>query len=287
MTSAQAFAGRGIRGVADMPWHGFDAHSGAHMLRAAHEWMDPFLGVDSFLMPQPFFPPHPHAGMSAVTLMLPEAEAGFVNRDSLGDRSIIHPGDLHWTQAGSGMLHEEIPQSPGRAAHGMQIFVNLASAHKHVAPVAFHVSSADMPLVRLPGASVRVVAGSFAGRRSPIAADPRWLTRVHLLDVTLQPAATLDIEVAVGDNAFFVVRSGALHTPQGIRNGGALFFEPHGGAARLQAGVEILRGVFFAGTPLGEAVVSRGPFTGSSAAEIDGYIHRFMRGDMGHLEKSF
>ncbi len=287
MTSAQAFAGRGVRGVADMPWHGFDAHSGAHMLRAAQDWMDPFLGVDSFVMPQPFFPPHPHAGMSAVTLMLPEAEAGFVNRDSLGDRSIIHPGDLHWTQAGSGMLHEEIPEIPGRAAHGMQIFVNLARADKQAIPVALHVSGADMPVVHLPGASVRVVAGSFGGQSSPIVDDSRWRTRVHLLDVTLQPRAELEIDVANGDNAFFVIRSGALHTPQCIRNAGALFFEPRGSAARLMAGDEVLRGVFFAGTPLGETVVSRGPFTGSSAAEIEGYIQRFMRGDMGHLDKSF
>jgi redox-sensitive bicupin YhaK (pirin superfamily) len=65
-----------IRAVVAMPYHGFDAHSGATMLRADSSWMDPFLGIDSYVMPQPFFPPHPHAGMSAVTLMLPEADGG-------------------------------------------------------------------------------------------------------------------------------------------------------------------------------------------------------------------
>jgi redox-sensitive bicupin YhaK (pirin superfamily) len=97
MCGAELQSVKTVKAVVAMPYHGFDAHSGAHMLRADPADMDPFIGIDSYTMPQPFFGPHPHAGMSAVTLMLPEAEGGFINRDSLGDRSIIGPGDLHWT----------------------------------------------------------------------------------------------------------------------------------------------------------------------------------------------
>ena len=167
---------RSITQLVAMPYHAFDAHSGAHMLRAAPEHISPFIGIDSYTMPQPFFGPHPHAGMSAVTLMLPEADGGFINRDSLGDQSHIRPGDLHWTQAGRGMMHEEVPSEPGRAARGLQVFVNLARVHKQAEPAAFHIDRELVPTVAVSGGQVRVVAGTFNGQTSPIANDPRWLT---------------------------------------------------------------------------------------------------------------
>ncbi|MFB2920991.1 MULTISPECIES: pirin family protein [Aerosakkonema] len=86
--------------------------------------LDPFLNLVDFHMSQPTFKPHPHAGFSAVTYMFEDSEGAFINRDSLGDRSRIAPGDLHWTQAGSGMLHEEVPERAGVDCHGLQMFVN-------------------------------------------------------------------------------------------------------------------------------------------------------------------
>ena len=271
-----------------MPYHGFDAHSGAHMLRTDLSWIDPFIGIDSFTMPQPFFGPHPHAGMSAVPVMLPESEAGFINRDSLGDRSTIAPGDLHWTQAGRGMMHEEVPAVPGQAAHGLQVFVNLASVNKQAEPVAFHVNHQDMPMVAGPGSSVRVIAGEFAGRASPIAHDARWVTKVNVLDVTLDAGASLDIAVKAGDNAIFVARSGSFMAEGGeIPAQAAIIFEVNGVQARITAGREKLRGVFFSGTPLNEPTYPKGPFMGNTAHDVAEYAMRFQRGDMGSLSKSF
>ncbi len=279
---------RAIKSVIAMPYHGFDAHSGAHMLRAPAMDISPFIGVDAFVMPYPFFGPHPHAGMSAVTLMLPESEAGFINRDSLGDRSEIKPGDLHWTQAGRGMMHEEIPSVPGKAALGLQVFVNLSKANKQAAPVAFHVDSDAMAVVEIPGGQVRVVAGEFAGQRSPITHDDRWLTRVNMLDVSLQPGASVHIPVAPGDNAFFVLRSGALvvedaehAAPIGV------LFDTQGALAAVQAGYEALRGVFFSGTPIAEPLFPKGPFMGNTASDVAHYAAAFQRGEMGALSKSF
>ncbi len=281
-----------IKAIVPMPYHGFDAQSGAHMLRVDSSWIDPFLGIDSYTMPQPFFGPHPHAGMSAVSLMLPEADGGFINRDSLGDHSLIRPGDLHWTQAGRGMMHEEIPSEPGKAARGMQVFVNMSRAHKQADPVALKVKHEDMPVVNFEGGSVRVVTGDFDGQSSSISSDPRWLTRVNMLDVTLQADAHVNIPVASGDNAFFVIRSGSFEQVAGKDTAqSAIIFEassePGMHMARIQAGTEDLRGVFFSGTPIKEPVYSGGPFTGNTAEDIMAYKRAFARGEMGHLEASF
>jgi redox-sensitive bicupin YhaK (pirin superfamily) len=284
-----------IRAIVAMPYHAFDAHSGAHMLRVDYSWIDPFIGVDSYTMPQPFFGPHPHAGMSAVSLMLPEADGGFVNRDSLGDHSIIRPGDLHWTQAGRGMMHEEVPAEPGKAARGLQIFVNLSRQHKQADPVAFKVKHEDMPLVPIAGGSVRVVAGEFAGQRSPIAGDPRWLTRVSLLDVTLAAGSHVDLPVTAGDNAFFVIRSGNAADPSGqsVSQSAIVFAaSTEHGVARISAATnpidgQVLRGVFFSGTPINEPIYPGGPFTGNTEADILAYKRAFAAGEMGRLAASF
>jgi redox-sensitive bicupin YhaK (pirin superfamily) len=288
MCGAELQTVKAVKAVVAMPYHGFDAHSGAHMLRADPADMDPFIGIDSYTMPQPFFGPHPHAGMSAVTLMLPEADGGFINRDSLGDRSIIGPGDLHWTQAGSGMMHEEVPSEPGKAARGMQVFVNLSRANKWADPVAFHVDHRDMPVVHLEHGNVRVVAGEFDGHTSPIAQDRRWLTRVNMLDITLAPHASVNIPVKAGDHAFFVMRSGTL-----VANGketsaqAAIIFEVNGALAQVTAGDEPLRGVFFSGTPIDEPLYPKGPFMGNTPHDVAQYAARFQRGEMGSLSKSF
>jgi redox-sensitive bicupin YhaK (pirin superfamily) len=288
MCGSELHSIKGIKAILPTPYHPFDQHSGAFSLRADPADISPFIGADSFIMPQPFFGPHPHAGMSAVTVMLPEAQGGFINRDSLGDRSTIHPGDMHWTQAGRGMMHEEVPSEPGKAAQGMQVFVNLSQANKQADPVAFHVNHADMPVVQVQGGSVRVVAGSFDGQSSPITHDARWLTKVNMLDITLQPGASVIIPVKAGDNAFFILRSGSFSAPaqQNIAQA-AIIFEVDGAVAKVQAGDQTLRGVFFSGTPINESMFPKGPFMGNTAHDVAEYAARYQRGDMGALSKSF
>ncbi len=283
---------RSIRAIVPMPYHAFDAHSGANMLRTEAAWLDPFIGIDAFTMPQPFFGPHPHAGMSAVTVMLPEsdggAQGGFINRDSLGDRSHIAPGDLHWTQAGRGMMHEEIPATPGQAARGLQVFVNLSTANKQAEPAAFHVSRAAMPVVAVDGSQVCVVAGEFAGQQSPIVQDARWLTRVNILDVTVPAGGVLSIPVKPGDNAFFALHSGSFSALAQVNTAqAAIIFEADGDVVQLEASNHGLRGVFFSGTPINEPMFPKGPFMGNTAHDVAQYALRFQRGEMGHLEASF
>ncbi|HET7774188.1 MAG TPA: pirin-like C-terminal cupin domain-containing protein [Burkholderiaceae bacterium] len=284
---------RSIKTFISMPWHAFDAASGAYMLhpRDLH-LLDPFIGVDAFTMPQPYFPPHPHAGMSAVTLMFDDAEGGFINRDSLGDRSEIRPGDLHWTQAGSGMIHEEIPSEPGRAARGLQVFVNMARAHKQAPPAAFHIRREAMPTLQAEGMQGTVMAGELrwqgAVLRSPITQDARWLTQGDMIDLRLVAGARVEFEVDAAKNAFFVLMQGELAIEgRTLPAPGALVFEQDGNTLALQAGAAGARGVLLAGRPIGEPIYPKGPFMGNSAEDIAVYATRFYRGDMGSLAASF
>mmetsp|Transcript_36304 Transcript_36304/g.80800 ORF Transcript_36304/g.80800 Transcript_36304/m.80800 type:complete len:300 (-) Transcript_36304:3-902(-) len=242
--------------------------------------MDPFLACDWFLMSKPTFPPHPHAGFSAVTMLLEDSENNFTNRDSHGDFSIIRPGDTHWTCAGSGIVHEEIPEKVGVPGHGLQLFVNLAPEHKTVPAKISKLQAKDTPIHTTPGGGrVRVIAGQTDEGRvaSPINED--LFTKVTLLDVTLPPGATFSHEVPAGYNAMAIVLKGSVafgnSTPaaqgsvvnkeQVVEFGDdgstieAVGLEGEGGPAQF---------VVLSGKPINAPVVWQGPFCGNSQKQV-------------------
>lgn len=271
---------RGVAAVIDMPWHAFGADSGAWTLhpRVLADF-DPFVMVDHFVMPDAVFAPHPHAGFSAVTYLFEDSAGGVHNRDSFGPPRDILPGALHWTQAGRGMVHEELPSVPGRAAHGLQIFVNSARANKLVPPAAFHLRPDDVPVVEAAGgARVRVVLGDFGGAASRIGAH----TPVTLLDITLAPHGRLEVPLPRSQQAFAIVVDGGL---DGLTVAGkyALRFDAAGDAIALAAAADGARLVLLAGEPLREPVFTHGPFVGNDAADVAAMIRRYQAGQMGAL----
>src|SRR6202035_4945820 len=133
---------------------------------------DPFLLLDDFRndVPNDYlagFPWHPHRGIETITYVLAgTAEHG----DSLGNRANLGAGDVQWMTAGSGILHQEMPQgdTAGRM-HGFQLWANLPSSLKMTAPRYQDVKAAAIPeIVDDDGTRVRVVCGDFWGRRGPI-----------------------------------------------------------------------------------------------------------------------
>lgn len=173
-------------------------HFRAYGLRSVAALLDPFLGIDHVWMSGPTFPPHSHAGMSAVSYVFTDSEAGIDNQDSIGTHNLILPGGLHWTTAGSGIVHEEVPAESGKTVHSLQIFVNLAREKRGIAPFASSVEPQDVPVVHMPGIKVRIPVGSFAGSRSPLSPP----TEVTMLDITMAAGSELVVPVAAGHCAF-------------------------------------------------------------------------------------
>jgi len=251
------------------------------------EHLDPFLAFDHFEMAHPFFPPHPHAGFSAVTYIFPDSKNGFVNRDSLGTRIDIDPGDIHWTVAGSGIVHEEVPIRRGVVCHGLQIFVNLHSSKKWMAPEILHADAGEIPRVRTGGADVRVVTGSHAG----VAAVLRPPTDVTLLDVVLEPGATLEHRPGPGESRFVYVLDGALEVGDvgepALSTGDAAGFSLAGEVVRVRAHERGAHVVLAGGRPLREPIVFHGPFCMTTHAEILRAVSSYRAGEMGELSPSF
>ncbi|WP_165703710.1 pirin family protein [Enhygromyxa salina] len=246
--------------------------------------LDPILNIELFHMSQPTFAPHPHAGFSAVTYMLPESDGALRNRDSLGDRSLIGPGALHWTQAGAGVVHEELPDTLGQDCWGFQIFVDLAAADKQLAPTILRAQAHEIPEIVAAGSKLRVVAGAFEQARSPVTELAGLATAVDLFDVTLEPGATLSLPLAAGRRAFvFAIDGSGEVGEQPIDGHEIVVLSEQGEGALLRGHGQTLRALVCAATPLRQPVVWGGPFAMSNEAELQAARARFEAGEMGQL----
>lgn len=66
------------------------------------------------------FGTHPHRDMEIITYML---EGELEHQDSMGNGSVIRPGELQRMTAGTGVLHSEVNPSPDTTAHLLQIWI--------------------------------------------------------------------------------------------------------------------------------------------------------------------
>ena len=99
--------------------------------------MSPFVLIDDFKMTGKTFDLHPHAGMSAVTLTMLTSKGHMHSLDSINNCHTISPGDLHWTLAGSGIIHTQKPVEADACIDAFQLFVNLPEAKKKLYPLLF------------------------------------------------------------------------------------------------------------------------------------------------------
>ena len=249
--------------------------------------LDPFINLDDFHMSQPFFPPHPHAGFSVMTYMFEDSAGAFINRDSFGDHSRIEPGGLHWTQAGRGVQHEEIPEQPGQDCHGLQMWVNHANRDRNVEPKAWNLDAHEIPEARPhDGARVRVLVGEAFGLRAPFVP----VTPITLLDVHIEPGIRVHLPAPIEHMALALVVRGAGRfglDAVNLETHAAATFNRDGNTLEIEAGPDGLEVLVGTGEPYNEPIVFGGPFVGGTQQDVLLARARFQRGEMGSLEPSF
>jgi redox-sensitive bicupin YhaK (pirin superfamily) len=231
------------------------------------------------------FAPHPHAGFSAVSYLFEDSQAELRTRDSLGNDVVTVPGGMVWTQAGNGLVHEEMAAKPDGDMHMVQMFVNLPRAGKLAPARVFHLDAGEVPEWRSgAGDRVRVLVGSFYGESSPL--EPAQPFR--FLDTWLRSEISFDLQD--GHNAVAYVMSGAV----GVRaEGGERRLGARHAVAMAGDGANITlvadepaHMVVLSAPEVREPVVTWGPFIMNDEAQIDDAIARYRAGRMGQLTTS-
>ena len=145
--------------------------------------------------------PHPHIGLSTLTYLF---DGEIVHRDSLGTAVPIRAGAVNWMTAGRGIVHSERTAPEHRAGgeplHGLQCWVAMPARDEEVDPSFAHHDQSELPVVTGDGVSLRVVAGTFLGGRSPLATRSDTL----FADVTLAQGATLPFDADTEERALYI-----------------------------------------------------------------------------------
>jgi len=269
--------------------------AGVHLNRAFgfgdQRAFDPFLLFDDFRndRPQDYaagFPWHPHRGIETITYVL----AGTVEHgDSLGNRGLLGAGDVQWMTAGSGIMHQEMPQGDAQGRmHGFQLWANLPSSLKMTKPRYQDIKANAIPDVTDDdGTHVRIITGDFWGKKGPVeggAVDPRYL------DVFVPAGKKKTLKVEVDRHAFAYVFEGSgsfsgASQPFGVLtekqaadgsevtvreaagNRSLVLFDS-GDEVTVQAGEQGIRFLLISGKPIAEPVAWYGPIVMNTQEEL-------------------
>lgn len=233
--------------------------------------LDPFLLFDDFSsnIPEHYlagFPWHPHRGMETVTYIL---DGAVRHKDSLGNEGVIENGAVQWMTAGSGIIHEEMPESM-HGIRGFQLWVNLPKKNKMSPPRYQDLKGSMVPEVALgKSARVKVISGEVADVSGPlksVAGNPLYI------DVTLEANGSVSIPVCAGHTVFAYVIEGGVAVdapnPTYYAPGTILLFNREGDAVSLRAGMDRARFLVIAGEPLNEPIAWHGPIVMNTDEEL-------------------
>jgi redox-sensitive bicupin YhaK (pirin superfamily) len=233
---------------------------------------DPFLLLDDFGSDNPDdyiagFPWHPHRGIETITYML---QGEVKHGDSLGNSGTIGTGDVQWMTAGSGIIHEEMPERQEGLMAGFQLWANLPASDKMMDPRYRDIRSDQIPEVSLgDSAKARIIAGELDGEKGPvqdIVTDPQYL------DVTVNPSSEFRHKVQQGHTVFAYVFEGEAFFDEdkkqicGIRNV-VLFGD--GDEILVSTGDTHARFLLISGRPIREPVAWYGPIVMNTKEELE------------------
>jgi redox-sensitive bicupin YhaK (pirin superfamily) len=260
--------------------------AGVHLKRAfgfgEAPALDPFLLLDDFHSDNPDhyikgFPWHPHRGIETITYVL---HGDIEHGDSMGNRGTIHSGDVQWMTAGSGVIHQEMPQgSASGLMWGFQLWANLPADQKMMAPRYRDIKAADIPEVALDGGvRIKIICGDVGQVKGPvqdIVIDPQYL------DIAVPAETEFQHPVKPGHTVFVYVIGGSgffdEHSSDRIHKETLVLFDA-GDGIMARAGNEGLRFILVSGKPLKEPVAWHGPIVMNTEEELETAFREYQEG---------
>src|SRR3954471_11837040 len=147
--------------------------------------------------------PHPHIGLSTVSYLF---GGQVTHRDSTGAQQIIHPGEVNWMTAGSGIAHSERFEDPAALAGGalemIQTWVALPEKDEEDAPSFNNYKVEELPVFTDTGIWMRLIAGNAFGLRN----DVRTHSPLFYLHVMLKQGARFGLPKEHSERSIYIVK---------------------------------------------------------------------------------
>ena len=234
--------------------------------------LDPFLLLDHFGSKNPEdyvagFPWHPHRGIETVTYMI----RGAVDHgDSIGNKGTIGSGDVQWMTAGSGIIHQEMPQRFEGRTIGFQLWMNLPSSQKMMPPRYRDVKKEQIPEIPFDkNVRIKVICGKVNGVTGPV---HDIVVDMEYLDITSGKQLSFEYPVKKGNKAFAYVFEGSGYFDS---NKGRLIDEGHlvifndGDNIKIITTDSPVRFLLVSGEPINQPVAWRGPIVMNTEKELE------------------
>lgn len=231
---------------------------------------DPFLLLDAFDSTNPDdyirgFPWHPHRGIETVTYLV---RGDLEHGDSLGNSGSILDGDCQWMTAGSGIIHQEMPQ-PAARLWGCQIWLNLPAKDKLTEPAYNDILSADVPAIEKDGARVHIIAGKYQNQQG--AFEGKYVSPLYL-DIEAEAGTEWSLETDSGATLFVYLLAGEAgfdpQSEQMIPEKSVVLFN-HGERFWMRAGHSGVRMLLLCAQPLNEPIAWGGPIVMNTPQELN------------------
>lgn len=239
--------------------------------------LDPFLMLDHFATDNPDdyiagFPDHPHRGFITFTYML---DGTMQHRDSMGNEGLLESGGAQWMKAASGVIHSEMPQQENGLMRGFQLWINLPASQKLTDPDYIDIQEKEIPQWTNDQATIKVLAGQFKEAQGPVIDEH---TNVQYLDLSLNAAASITIDMPEQHNAFIYCFEGSLQIDGYELTKHAFGTLSHREQLTINTTNESVRAIIVSGKPIKEPIVQHGPFVMNSHEEIEQAILDFKNG---------
>ena len=243
---------------------------------------DPFLLLDDFRSDNPAdylrgFPWHPHRGIETITYVL---QGKVRHGDSMGNSGVIGAGDVQWMTAGSGIIHEEMPQRVAEPLLGFQLWVNLPASRKMADPRYHGLLAAQIPVARpATGTHVNVICGTVDGVSGPVSAI---YAAPSYVDVKLESGSRIELPVAQGHTVFAYVIDGEVSLgpkpAKTVDRESLVVFAKTGDCVAAIAGPQGTRFLLASGKPLEEPIAWGGPIVMNTQQELELAFEEYEQG---------
>lgn len=211
--------------------------------------------------------PHPHIGIQTVSWLF---EGEVIHHDTLGFEGLVRPGGVNVMTAGRGIAHaEETPRGNSGKLSGVQLWVALPDAHRHVAPAFQHVP--EVPRTESRGGIVQEFLPS-----SPY-------SDILGLDVEVHANETWSSDLAPAREHGLFVCSGEATLEDQPLDVNTLYYLPVG---RTELSVKSATGARFlllGGEPLNEPVLMWWNFVARTREEIAAARSEWEEGRFGEV----
>lgn len=220
--------------------------------------------------------PHPHKGFAPVTFLF---KGGVHHRDSRGNSKEVKGGGTQWMHAGMGIIHSERPTENEQEL--IQMWINSPKKNKNDQPYYHPLTKEETPsfISEDKLTTINVISGNLLNIKGPIPT----LSPINSATILTEKDAHVSFEIPETHNAFLYLLDGCISI-NGKEITGKNFIEFKKAGTTIEfTSIDPTRALFMSGEPIGEKIVTHGPFVMNSETEIMEAYRDYRMGKMGVL----